>query len=122
MSLLAKASDEFPLARACTGSRAFFYLDSGSPIINRPDIRYAQPSFFNSALFRDSVGLETHHGVTTMATAILHSIKQGAYIAISLYVVFIAVVTVTSMNPQLTTPSTQTLVERTAVNVQERAS
>ncbi|EPJ90418.1 hypothetical protein CFII64_00705 [Pseudomonas sp. CFII64] len=57
-----------------------------------------------------------------MATAILHSIKQGAYIAISLYVVFIAVVTVTSMNPQLTTPSTQTLVERTAVNVQERAS
>lgn len=57
-----------------------------------------------------------------MATAILHSIKQGAYIAISLYVVFIAVVTVTSMNPQLTTPSTQTLVERTAVNAQERAS
>ncbi|WP_341520672.1 hypothetical protein AABC73_20255 [Pseudomonas sp. G.S.17] len=57
-----------------------------------------------------------------MATAILHSIKQGAYIAISLYVVFIAVVTVTSMNPQLTTPSAQTLVERTAVNAQERAS
>ncbi len=57
-----------------------------------------------------------------MATAILHSIKQGAYIAISLYVVFIAVATVTSMNPQLTTPSTQTLVERTAVNAQERAS
>lgn len=36
-----------------------------------------------------------------MATAILHSIKQGAYIAIALYVVFIAVVTVTSMNPQI---------------------
>ncbi|WP_426114014.1 hypothetical protein [Pseudomonas sp. DSP3-2-2] len=57
-----------------------------------------------------------------MATAILNSIKQGAYIAISLYVVFIAVVTVTSMNPQLTTPSAQTLVERTATNAQERAS
>ncbi|MFJ4145199.1 hypothetical protein [Pseudomonas sp. NPDC089734] len=38
-----------------------------------------------------------------MATAILDSIKQGAYIAISLYVVFIAVVTITSMNPQLKT-------------------
>lgn len=36
-----------------------------------------------------------------MATAILHSIKQGAYIAIALYVVFIAVVTLTSMNPQI---------------------
>jgi site-specific recombinase len=57
-----------------------------------------------------------------MATAILHSIKQGAYIAISLYVVFIAVVTVTSMNPQLTAPSTQTLVDRAALNTQERAS
>ena len=57
-----------------------------------------------------------------MATAILHSIKQGAYIAISLYVVFIAVVTVTSMNPQPTTPSNQTLVDRAALNTQERAS
>lgn len=57
-----------------------------------------------------------------MATAILHSIKQGAYIAISLYVVFIAVVTVTSMNPQLTTPSTQTVVDRAALSNQERAS
>ena len=57
-----------------------------------------------------------------MATAILHSIKQGAYIAISLYVVFIAVVTVTSMSPQLTTPSTQSFVERTTLNTQERAS
>jgi hypothetical protein len=57
-----------------------------------------------------------------MATAILHSIKQGAYIAISLYVVFIAVVTVASMNPPLTTPSTQSLVERTALITQERAS
>ena len=52
-----------------------------------------------------------------MATAILHSIKQGAYIAISLYVVFIAVVTVTSMNPQLTTPSTQTPVDRATANL-----
>ena len=57
-----------------------------------------------------------------MATAILHSIKQGAYIAISLYVVFIAVVTVTSMSPQLTTPSTQSFDERTTLNTQERAS
>jgi hypothetical protein len=57
-----------------------------------------------------------------MATAILHSIKQGAYIAISLYVVFIAVVTVTSMNPQLTNPSTQSVVDRAALNTQERAS
>ncbi|WP_176469787.1 hypothetical protein [Pseudomonas sp. Irchel 3A5] len=57
-----------------------------------------------------------------MATAILHSIKQGAYIAISLYVVFTAVVTVTSMNPQLTAPSTQPLVDRAALNTQERAS
>lgn len=39
-----------------------------------------------------------------MASAILQSIKQGAYIAISLYVVFIAVVTVTSMSPSLTSP------------------
>ena len=36
-----------------------------------------------------------------MAAAILHSIKQGAYTAIALYVVFIAVVTLTSMNPQV---------------------
>jgi hypothetical protein len=40
-----------------------------------------------------------------MATAILHSIKQGAYIAIALYVVFIAVVTITSMNPQFKDPA-----------------
>jgi hypothetical protein len=57
-----------------------------------------------------------------MATAILHSIKQGAYIAISLYVVFIAVVTVASMSPQLTSPSTQSVVERAAFYTQERAS
>ncbi|WNW14157.1 hypothetical protein RRX38_24375 [Pseudomonas sp. DTU_2021_1001937_2_SI_NGA_ILE_001] len=37
-----------------------------------------------------------------MATAILHSIRQGAYIAIALYVVFIAVITLTSAYPQLT--------------------
>ncbi|MFJ5295487.1 hypothetical protein ACIQAL_02975 [Pseudomonas sp. NPDC088368] len=40
-----------------------------------------------------------------MATAILHSLKQGAYTAIALYVVFIAVVTIVSLNPQLNTPS-----------------
>jgi hypothetical protein len=40
-----------------------------------------------------------------MATAILHSLKQGAYTALALYVVFIAVVTVASMNPQLTAPA-----------------
>jgi hypothetical protein len=60
--------------------------------------------FFNRAVFYDGVGLDTHHGVTTMTTVILHSIKQGAYVAIALYVVLIAVVTVASMNPQLTTP------------------
>jgi hypothetical protein len=63
-----------------------------------------------------------------MATAILHSLKQGAYTAIALYVVFIAVVTVTSMNPQLTTPasvSAQSSVvelDRASVNTKERAS
>lgn len=56
-----------------------------------------------------------------MAAALLQSIKQGAYIAISFYVVFIAVVTVASMNPQLTVPSTQ-VVDGAALNVQERAS
>ncbi|MDH0746724.1 hypothetical protein N5D61_10240 [Pseudomonas sp. GD03842] len=40
-----------------------------------------------------------------MATAILHSLKQGAYTAIALYVVFIAVVTVVSLNPHLGEPS-----------------
>ncbi|MGH8419654.1 MAG: hypothetical protein ACRER8_20625 [Pseudomonas sp.] len=40
-----------------------------------------------------------------MAAAILHSLKQGAYTAIALYVVFIAVVTVVSLNPQLNAPS-----------------
>jgi hypothetical protein len=40
-----------------------------------------------------------------MATAILNSLKQGAYIAIALYVVVIAVVTVVSLNPQLNAPS-----------------
>ena len=63
-----------------------------------------------------------------MAAAILHSIKQGAYIAIALYVVFIAVVTITSMNPQLKDPAFRmtgaTLVELPApANVApERAS
>ena len=63
-----------------------------------------------------------------MATAILKSIKHGAYVAISLYVVFIAVVTVTSMNPQLKSHSVQpervSLVdlERHATPILERAS
>jgi Na+/H+ antiporter NhaC len=63
-----------------------------------------------------------------MATAILQSLKHGAYTAIALYVVFIAVVTVTSMNPQLTTPnsvSAQSSVvelDRAVANTQERAS
>lgn len=63
-----------------------------------------------------------------MAAAILHSIKQGAYIAISLYVVFIAVVTVTSMNPQLRTLSSASpasaQIERQspAPDLRERAS
>ncbi|SDI78155.1 hypothetical protein [Pseudomonas abietaniphila] len=63
-----------------------------------------------------------------MATAILHSLKHGAYTAIALYVVFIAVVTVTSMNPQLTAPasvsaqSSVVKLDRAAVNTQERAS
>ena len=33
-----------------------------------------------------------------MTTAILNSLKNGAYTAIALYVVFVAVITVTSMN------------------------
>ncbi|MBD8122618.1 MULTISPECIES: hypothetical protein [Pseudomonas] len=63
-----------------------------------------------------------------MATAILDSIKHGAYTAIALYVVFIAVVTVVSMNPQLNSPSTvsaQTAsveISRAAVQSQGRAS
>lgn len=63
-----------------------------------------------------------------MATAILQSIKHGAYVAISLYVVFIAVVTVTSMSPQLKShtfqPERASLVEleRAAPAAQERAS
>lgn len=40
-----------------------------------------------------------------MATAILTSIKHGAYTAIALYVVFIAVVTVVSMNLPLNAAS-----------------
>jgi hypothetical protein len=56
-----------------------------------------------------------------MATAILHSLKQGAYFALSLYVVFIAVVTITSMNPQLTAPGSvsaqSTVVESSRANV-----
>lgn len=63
-----------------------------------------------------------------MATAILQSIKHGAYVAISLYVVFIAVVTVTSMSPQLKShtfqaqPASLVELERAAPAVQERAS
>jgi hypothetical protein len=63
-----------------------------------------------------------------MATAILNSLKHGAYFALSLYVVFIAVVTITSMNPQLTAPSSvsaqSTVVEsvRANANAQGRAA
>jgi len=63
-----------------------------------------------------------------MATAILHSLKQGAYTAIALYVVFIAVVTVTSMNPQLTAPtsmpaqSSVVQLDRAALDMKGRAS
>jgi hypothetical protein len=63
-----------------------------------------------------------------MATAILHSLKHGAYTAIALYVVFIAVVTVASMNPHLTAPasvsaqSSVVKLDRASVNTQERAS
>lgn len=59
-----------------------------------------------------------------MATAILHSIKQGAYIAISLYVVFIAVVTITSMNPQFKDRSYEASATASTATrpMQERAS
>ncbi|MEX6667393.1 hypothetical protein [Pseudomonas sp. W2-17] len=63
-----------------------------------------------------------------MATAILNSIKHGAYTAIALYVVFIAVVTIISTNPQLNAASqmsTQTAsveFNRAAVQAQGRAS
>lgn len=65
-----------------------------------------------------------------MATAILNSIKHGAYTAIALYVVFIAVVTVLSTNPQLNaaspiSSSSQTAsveLNRAAVQSQGRAS
>lgn len=63
-----------------------------------------------------------------MATAILNSIKHGAYTAIALYVVFIAVVTVVSMNPQLNLPSSMSAqtasvdISRATVLSQGRAS
>lgn len=63
-----------------------------------------------------------------MATAILHSLKQGAYTAIALYVVFIAVVTVVSLNPPLGQPSSVSAqssvvaLERAADQVKGRAS
>ncbi|MEB0090316.1 hypothetical protein RHM65_13740 [Pseudomonas sp. CCI4.2] len=63
-----------------------------------------------------------------MTTAILHSIKQGAYVAIALYVVFIAVVTVTSMNTtsihsiNAAISSTAVDAQPSAVPVQDRAS
>jgi Na+/H+ antiporter NhaC len=63
-----------------------------------------------------------------MATAILSSIKHGAYTAIALYVVFIAVVTVISTNPPLNTPSQMSAqtasfeLSRAAVQSQRRAS
>ena len=49
-----------------------------------------------------------------MATALLHSNKQGAWIAIALYVVFIGVVTVTSMNPSLTDAQAPVVVHSAA--------
>lgn len=63
-----------------------------------------------------------------MATAILHSFKQGAYIAIALYVAFIVAITVSSMKAPSIDPVTASVgapvleVERPAANVQERAS
>lgn len=63
-----------------------------------------------------------------MATAILNSIKHGAYTAIALYVVFITVVTIISKNPPLNAPSqmsTQTAsveFNRAAVQSQGRTS
>ncbi|MBX8609545.1 hypothetical protein K5D65_20355 [Pseudomonas cichorii] len=59
-----------------------------------------------------------------MATAILGSIRQGAYIAISLYVVFIAVVTITSLHPQLKTRAYESAAPSVGVAAapQERAS
>ena len=63
-----------------------------------------------------------------MATAILTSIKHGAYTAIALYVVFIAVVTVISTNPQINAASTMSRqtasveIIRAAVQSQGRAS
>jgi len=63
-----------------------------------------------------------------MATAILHSLKQGAYTAIALYVVFIAVVTVVSVNPRLgapssvSAPSSVVALDRAADQAKGRAS
>jgi Na+/H+ antiporter NhaC len=63
-----------------------------------------------------------------MAIAILDSLKQGAYTAIALYVVFIAVITIVSLTPQLNTPSlasTQTSVvalDRATDQTKARAS
>ncbi|WP_296181128.1 hypothetical protein [Pseudomonas sp. UBA1879] len=63
-----------------------------------------------------------------MATAILHSLKLGAYTAIALYVVFIAVVTIVSLNHQLsasTSASAHTSVvalDRAADQAKGRAS
>ncbi|MFJ3484316.1 hypothetical protein ACIPL1_13185 [Pseudomonas sp. NPDC090202] len=63
-----------------------------------------------------------------MATAILHSLKHGAYTAIALYVVFIAVVTIASMHPQLTAPtavsaqSSVVALDRAADQAKGRAS
>lgn len=63
-----------------------------------------------------------------MATAILTSIKHGAYTAIALYVVFIAVVTVVSMNPSLNAASPLSVqtasadISRATVQTQGRAS
>ncbi|QVE18561.1 hypothetical protein [Pseudomonas cichorii] len=94
------------------------------PLIKKTDSGYAYLWFFNVVDIDDPVGHAKHYGAVNMATAILGSIKQGAYIAISLYVVFIAVVTITSMNPQLKTRTYESAAPSVVVaaDSQERAS
>lgn len=62
-----------------------------------------------------------------MNTAIIHSIKHGAYTAIALYIAFIAVVAVASMNASSINAINATkppivVVEGAAVSVPEAAS
>lgn len=99
-------------------------LNVDMPLIKKTDSGYAYLWFFNITNIDDPVGHAKHYGAVNMATAILGSIKQGAYIAISLYVVFIAVVTITSMNPQLKTRTYESAAPSVVVaaDSQERAS